>query len=52
MSAWGYVLILAIFPMLLVIWINQREKGKHSKAPSELMLTVIQRGFLATYPYF
>lgn len=52
MSAWGYVLILATFPMLLVIWMNQREKGKHSKAPSELMLPVIRRGFLAIYLCF
>lgn len=49
MSAWGYVLILATFPMLLVIWMNQREKGKHSKALNELMLPVIRRGFLAIY---
>lgn len=47
MSARRYVLILAIFPMLLVIWVNQREREKHSMAQNKLVLPVIQRGFLA-----
>lgn len=52
MSAWGYVLMLAIVPMLLVIWVNRREREKHSMAQNKLMLPVIQRGFLAIYLYF
>lgn len=52
MSAWGYVLMLATFPMLLVIWVNQREREKHSMAQNKLMLPVIQRDFLAIYLYF
>lgn len=52
MSAWGYVLMLAVVPMLLVIWVNQREREKHSMAQNKLTLPVIQRSFLAVSLYF